>query len=436
MKATTSKQQTFLIIFQHHHKQSYSPLRTAMRFYIREAALLSAWISSVKAANTVRGAATPTDEIIISPSYPLERELLYNSQCSTHPACIEAGKEGECCPNEVGFFSECCTRECSAYPVCVDEGKTGGDCCPSHDGDLLACCFPPDPSENPSASPSVTPTSSPTEIQGFFEQGSNERSCSAYKTCADIPLDGNCCENDFGLMLECCKTCESHPRCKAENREGRCCPTAQGEMLACCEFGPLASSANTPTSSPTEFQWFFEQGSNERSCSSYKTCTDIPLDGNCCENDFGLMLECCKTCESHPRCEAENREGRCCPTAQGEMLACCEFGPLASSAEPSSQPSAGPSGAPSSKPSGAPSSSPSASPSGAPSPDPEEGTFDRSCSAFKTCAEIPLAGNCCENDQGLMLDCCKTCESHPLCAHLADNCCPNDQGLMLDCCKF
>jgi len=322
-----------------------------MRLYFRIVVLLGTWLNSANAANTVlRGGAATTSRDDISP-HPLEqRELLYSANCATHPACVEAGKEdGDCCPDEMGIFSACCTRECSAYPICVHEGKIGG-CCPSLQGHLLSCCFPVDPSESPSMSssetpstspsgtPSVTPSSSssPTEVEGLQEQGQTEntveRSCSAYKTCADLSLDGNCCENDFGLMLECCKTCESHPLCAAENLADNCCPDAQGKMLACCDFGPRDAPSSKPSSSPSSTPTTSPSSpptpaatAFDRSCSAFKTCADLRLDGNCCENDQGLMLECCKTCESHPKCAAENLEGNCCPNDQGKMLACCKF---------------------------------------------------------------------------------------------------------------
>lgn len=72
--------------------------------------------------------------------------------------------------------------------------------------------------------------------------GQNGSSCSAYPTCAEDRLRGECCPNEEGVMLSCCKgpplfveeaapgsACRSFKACMAMNlREGACCPSPAG----------------------------------------------------------------------------------------------------------------------------------------------------------------------------------------------------------------
>mmetsp|Transcript_71692 Transcript_71692/g.181100 ORF Transcript_71692/g.181100 Transcript_71692/m.181100 type:complete len:135 (-) Transcript_71692:142-546(-) len=59
------------------------------------------------------------------------------------------------------------------------------------------------------------------------------RKCALQSACAE--LDGDCCPNPEGVMLNCCGgKCEATPRCVQEGLEGYCCPSSDGVMLDCC----------------------------------------------------------------------------------------------------------------------------------------------------------------------------------------------------------
>eukprot|EP00931_Biecheleriopsis_adriatica_P088112 TRINITY_DN6248_c0_g3_i1.p1 TRINITY_DN6248_c0_g3~~TRINITY_DN6248_c0_g3_i1.p1 ORF type:complete len:349 (-),score=77.87 TRINITY_DN6248_c0_g3_i1:122-1063(-) len=76
--------------------------------------------------------------------------------CGAYPACVAAGMEGDCCPNDAKVSLGCCDgfpapvtvatveagAECSAAPACVKLNLTEGGCCPTATGVRLGCCDP------------------------------------------------------------------------------------------------------------------------------------------------------------------------------------------------------------------------------------------------------------------------------------------------------
>lgn len=155
---------------------------------------------------------------------------------------------------------------CAANPGC--QGLTG-ECCPTVDGSLLACCLaqpsPPSP-PTPSTPPSPNP---PTTV--------DSAACAAYPRCAG--LAGDCCPvgGPDGEFLACCDQppyptpaypeqtglCSVHPRCS--DLSGQCCPTETGVMLACCEEESSLSmyqalvdeEQNGGSSGGPSFGWFW-----------------------------------------------------------------------------------------------------------------------------------------------------------------------------------
>merc|ERR1712242_471346 len=97
----------------------------------------------------------------------------------------------------------CCNAQCSRHPTCQQEGREG-NCCPNDIGAMLGCC------------------------------GSGAKSCDAHPQCAGLP--GDCCPNAKGVMVDCCNAeCSKHAKCQAAGLEGFCCPNKDGVMYECCE---------------------------------------------------------------------------------------------------------------------------------------------------------------------------------------------------------
>jgi hypothetical protein len=116
---------------------------------------------------------------------------------------------------------------CSANEFCAAQNLTGL-CCPSTEGELLACCYG-----------SVTETQAPTGTPPVFQ----EPECSANPTCANASLTGLCCPTADGMNLDCCggeiaESCSENPVCVEVGLTGACCPTTDGKYLDCCEVVP------------------------------------------------------------------------------------------------------------------------------------------------------------------------------------------------------
>jgi hypothetical protein len=117
--------------------------------------------------------------------------------------------------------------ECSANEVCAAQGLEGL-CCPTEEGDLLACCYG-------AVNETIAPTRSPPVFQ--------EPECSANPTCAAANLTGLCCPTEQGMNLDCCggdiaESCADNPKCVAVGLTGACCPTTDDKYLDCCEVVP------------------------------------------------------------------------------------------------------------------------------------------------------------------------------------------------------
>jgi len=343
-----------------------------------------------------------------------------NASCAAHPHCVnDQGKSltGTCCPGPTGFLG-CCgdhpnpPAECSAYPACYAAFPENPDasCCPTDEGVLLTCCRQANPM------------------------------CDAHPGCVAAGLsgvDGKCCPADYWgeRYLDCCSNkdmfCEDHPACVAEGKTGTCCPSvADGVMDACCnstvEEPPFCGVNNNPVC----YHGGPRSPLPQTDCSS-GWCVDLEVrvpcneaatyqdrnggydDGKCgWEGVDPATCHCCN--QSVPETAGEGcfPEGRplhtdCCPTSgqsevDGHMLPgvtlwCCD------------------------------SYSPPAE-----------------CSVNAGCAHLPY-GNCCPDDDGVMLDCCipaldshslsSQCENYPGCAHLSGDCCPTTDGAMLWCCN-
>lgn len=89
------------------------------------------------------------------------RPLGFASQsCSATPECAVLNLVGDCCPNAIGKYLDCCTpsRQCSGNQKCAALGL-GGLCCPNDAGHQLDCCSAANAnaSPNPTAAPTVPP---------------------------------------------------------------------------------------------------------------------------------------------------------------------------------------------------------------------------------------------------------------------------------------
>lgn len=229
------------------------------------------------------------------------------------------------------------------------------------------------------------------------------KSCSNYPQCQG--LQGDCCPDAEGLMLDCCEAkCSQHAQCRGLG--GFCCPTTDGTMLDCCTAARYLKEDPLPIFDVKEDPLPILE--DIKSCSAHEKCQG--LEGDCCPNAGGAMLDCCAAkCSQHPKCQG--LEGYCCPTADGTLLGCCDLGhaePLEARLLTDDEPS-----------------------------EARLLTDDvKSCSTHPKCAG--LEGECCPSTQGTMLDCCEAtamCSQHAHCAHLEGFCCPTAAGTMLDCCE-
>ena len=60
--------------------------------------------------------------------------------CSATPQCQVLNLVGDCCPNAIGKYLDCCTSgQCSSNQRCAALGL-GGSCCPNDAGHYLDCC--------------------------------------------------------------------------------------------------------------------------------------------------------------------------------------------------------------------------------------------------------------------------------------------------------
>jgi len=235
-----------------------------------------------------------------------------------------------------------------------------------------------------------------------FMIGNDPKSCAAHAECGEVA--GECCPNDEGVMLECCNAkCSKHQACQEAGQEGFCCPSPDGVMLDCCKEDRAAAPAGD-TIAPMQLMI----GSDPKSCAAHAECGEVA--GECCPNDEGVMLECCNAkCSKHQACQEAGQEGFCCPSQDGVMLDCCnedEEQVAALAGDPIA---------------------------------PMQlmiGEDPKSCAAHAECGEV--AGDCCPNDEGVMLECCNAkCSKHQACREAGQEgfCCPSQDGVMLDCCN-
>lgn len=166
--------------------------------------------------------------------------------CSAHPACASEGP-GDCCPNPVQGFLDCCsvtTSSCAAHSQCVntDGNPLAGNCCPTDDNVFLDCCDLSLCSANPGCSGLAGPECCPT-ADGVFLDCCDQKpdTCQLHPKCAERGLVGDCCNAPNGQFLDCCepRECVAHPSCVNQNGDplaGNCCPTTDNVFLDCCEL--------------------------------------------------------------------------------------------------------------------------------------------------------------------------------------------------------
>eukprot|EP00980_Cylindrotheca_fusiformis_P021423 scaffold8288_cov129-Cylindrotheca_fusiformis.AAC.1 len=238
--------------------------------------------------------------------------------CANNPICAALGLNGECCPTSTGVTLDCCESspvlaptaapvpnstispvaqypaQCSSNPMCANLGLEG-ECCPTTSGLILDCC-------------ESSPVNTPTNVPMLNPTAQGPASCSANPVCANLGLEGECCPTTSGFILDCCESpvttptnapvlnptaqgpvsCSANPVCANLGLEGECCPTTSGLILDCCESSPVNSPTNAPvliaTNSPVP------QG--PASCSVNPICANLGLEGVCCPNANGLILDC------------------------------------------------------------------------------------------------------------------------------------------------
>merc|ERR1712070_350382 len=106
--------------------------------------------------------------------------------------------------------------------------------------------------------------------------GEDPASCSAHSKCAG--LEGACCPDKDGKMLDCCEAeCSKHKKCA--NLEGFCCPNTDNVMLDCCNDNSSMADielllAGSEKSKPVDVN-----GEDPASCSAHSKCAG--LEGAC-----------------------------------------------------------------------------------------------------------------------------------------------------------
>lgn len=132
--------------------------------------------------------------------------------------------------------------------------------------------------------------------------------------CGALGLEGLCCPNADGIMLECCGAapgaapvkpppvvpvdpeadCAKFEACAAAGLTGACCPNPEGVQLGCCApagAAPAAPAAAAPKGNGTV---------SIAACENYEGCAALGLGGNCCPNEAGISLGCCSGIAAEP----------------------------------------------------------------------------------------------------------------------------------------
>eukprot|EP00450_Noctiluca_scintillans_P022186 CAMPEP_0194525432 /NCGR_PEP_ID=MMETSP0253-20130528/60891_1 /TAXON_ID=2966 /ORGANISM="Noctiluca scintillans" /LENGTH=704 /DNA_ID=CAMNT_0039370161 /DNA_START=41 /DNA_END=2153 /DNA_ORIENTATION=+ len=247
------------------------------------------------------------------------KKVVHTSNCSLHSGC--AGLPGDCCPTDSGRMLGCCYSKdgsdqeddlvvatCFAYPACK---HLPGDCCPDEDGEMLACCLKSHSFKaNNTNRLKKAKATKLAKVEKEKKVKAGLAGCLANPGCAG--LEGDCCPNTKGKMLECCHTgnwslateddenevmtdCSAFPRCA--KLTGECCPTEWGERLDCC---PSDLPAHHKTS---------------RQAHQMKVKKDTDHEQNT------KVVSKSALCSAHRNCK--QLSGKCCPTSWGERLACC-----------------------------------------------------------------------------------------------------------------
>ena len=129
---------------------------------------------------------------------------------------------------------------CSANPICKNLGMTGS-CCPTTDGNLLACCDSQGKMQDEWKSlilidlAVVDRDAAWNQILTLNGFGNgNSRSNSLFWAASRTPpvLNFNSSRRSTDLLVK--SSCSSNSACDAVGIVGECCPTATGIMLGCC----------------------------------------------------------------------------------------------------------------------------------------------------------------------------------------------------------
>ena len=135
------------------------------------------WLSIARAEVQVAMAARMRSlglVFVLLPFIPLG----FSSQsCSATPECAVLNLVGDCCPNSIGKYLDCCTpsRQCSGNQKCAVLGL-GGLCCPNDAGHQLDCCSAADATAlpSPSAVPTVPPVPAATPAGSIHSEMGSE----------------------------------------------------------------------------------------------------------------------------------------------------------------------------------------------------------------------------------------------------------------------
>ena len=275
----------------------------------------------------------------------------YQPECSAYPACADI--VGDCCPNPLGEYRDCCygpTDSPTTAPVTAPtnpdtpsqtdgsnsipsigtgvEPTTPGPTTPlqtpNPTGDSNSNSIPsmgtgvepttpgptttlqtPNPTGDSNSIPSMGTGVEPTTTVPTTGSGGGvltPKSCQVHPGCAALGMTGDCCPTQEDTFLDCCEpqSCYANPKCSG--LEGNCCPTDDGMFLDCCEDRP-------------------------ETCQIHPKCNDLGLTGECCPTPDDVFLDCCepRSCDLHPACADEPLLEDCCPTPDGVYLDCCNL---------------------------------------------------------------------------------------------------------------
>lgn len=193
------------------------------------------------------------------------------------------------CEHGIVNDNACCPKSC---------GQCGGKGCPHFPGGQDKCCSDQIKSLG-------KPCKDISDIACVVPQGYRPKQCSANAVCAKMQLPGNCCPRDDGTRLACCD--------QVIEREAGWCHKGIQSKSTCCDPGCGRCGGSGCGGLP---------GGSSKCCDS-----GVAKNGKCKTiNDVACMVpdEKPKECSAHPRCAALGLQGNCCPNEHGSMLDCCD----------------------------------------------------------------------------------------------------------------